>query len=224
MAPISAIIMGYLLGSVNGAQFLHHVMRPWFPQHVTRVGLKTAGLTNFWLYIAKFPAIFVFLIDVGKGFTAIYLARVLGLADPLSLLAGIAAIAGHNWPVYFHFRGGRGVATLIGSFLAYDFQTTALGLLLVFLPLSIIRWSGLAPFGLIAAMTVLHFSLYGFLMVLVAALAALVLLARRLHAERNVLSTSKRKMWVLKNIVWYDRSGANPPPLKKILSLRRLKT
>lgn len=121
----------------------------------------------------------------------------LDLADPLSLLSGIAAIAGHNRPIYFHFRGGRGVATLIGS-LAYDFQATALGLLLVFLPLSIVRWPGLAPFGLITAMTVLRFSLHGFSMVLVAALAALVLLVRRLHAERNILSTSKRKMWVLK--------------------------
>lgn len=224
MAVILSALIGYFLGSINGAQLLHHTLRSRFPKHVTRIGLKTAGLTNFWLYIAKFPAIFVFLIDVGKGAISIYLARQLGLADPFSLLAGIAAIAGHNWPLYFHFRGGRGVATLIGSMLAYDFQGASLGLLLVFFPLSLIRWSGLAPFGLIAVITILHLPSHGLSIVLIALLTALILLLRRLHAERNVLSTSERKLWVIKNIIWHDRASTNPPPLKDILNFRRVKT
>jgi len=224
MRTIWAIIIGYLLGSVNGAQFLHHALRPYFPKHITRIGTKNAGLTNFWLYIAKFPAIFVFLIDVGKGFLAIYFARKLEIPDPFSFLAGIAAIVGHNWPIYFHFRGGRGVATLIGSLLAYNFQFAIFLLLVGFLPFTLIRWSGLAPFSLLFGISLLQFSEYGFKIILISSLSAFVLLLRRLHAERNVLSTSKRKLWVLKNIIWYDNSGANPPPLKDILNFRRVKT
>ena len=57
-------------------------------------------------------------IDIAKGALAVGLGWLAGGGSELPLLAGLAAIAGHNWPVYLRFRGGKGVATSAGVFLS----------------------------------------------------------------------------------------------------------
>ena len=59
----------------------------------------------------------VFLIDVGKGALAVLLAKSFGLSDWLQVLAGLAALAGHIWPVWLGWKGGKAVATGLGMFL-----------------------------------------------------------------------------------------------------------
>ena len=66
------------------------------------------------------PAIFALLGDIAKGYLAIALARYLGLPDWGIALAGLAAIAGHDFSVFLKFEGGKGVATTGGILLALD--------------------------------------------------------------------------------------------------------
>jgi glycerol-3-phosphate acyltransferase PlsY len=67
--------------------------------------------------VGKGPALVVFLIDVGKGAAAVLIARALGLGDWIQVLAGLTALAGHIWPVWLGFKGGKAVATGLGMFL-----------------------------------------------------------------------------------------------------------
>ena len=74
----------------------------------------------------------VFLIDVGKGALAVLLAKSVGLSDWLQVLAGLAALAGHIWPVWLGWKGGKAVATGLGMFLGAGLAGGA-GLLCLFM-------------------------------------------------------------------------------------------
>ncbi|TKH41825.1 acyl-phosphate glycerol 3-phosphate acyltransferase [Paenibacillus terrae] len=108
---IVAIVLSYLLGSVSFSLLYGKLKGIDIRQH----GSGNAGATNTLRVLGKGPAILVLLLDVLKGIVAVLIGHWLG-GNSLWLpgLCGIAAIAGHNWPVYFHFRGGKGIATAIG--------------------------------------------------------------------------------------------------------------
>ncbi len=108
---IVAIVLSYLLGSVSFSLLYGKLKGIDIRQH----GSGNAGATNTLRVLGKGPAILVLLLDVLKGIVAVLIGHWLGgNSSWLPGLCGIAAIAGHNWSVYFHFRGGKGIATAIG--------------------------------------------------------------------------------------------------------------
>ena len=74
-------------------------------------GSGSTGATNVLRNVGKGPTLVVFLIDVGKGALAVLLAKSVGLNDWIQVLAGLAALAGHIWPVWLGWKGGKAVAT-----------------------------------------------------------------------------------------------------------------
>ena len=119
--------------------------------------------------VGKGPALVVFLIDVGKGAAAVLIARALGLGDWIQVLAGLTALAGHIWPMWLNFKGGKAVATGFGMFLglAWPVGLASFGVFLltlaifrivslssvlaaVSLPLLMIRFSGVGSYIVIA--------------------------------------------------------------------------
>lgn len=221
-----AAFAGYFLGSINGAQILHHLLRSHFPRHITRIGTKIAGTTNVWLYIGKTPALFVLAIDVFKGYLSILVAEIiLGVDAPFSFIAGITAIAGHNWPIFFHFRGGRGVATLAGAVFALDFNIALIVGIASFIFI-FIRWSGLHPFALIAGMTIFEYQQWGLTFVAIMILCALIIFAKRIQAYWTPLTRADKRIVPLKtllfSIIWYDSAGIKPVPLRQLYSLKLL--
>ena len=89
---------------------------------IRNYGSGNAGATNTLRVMGKGPAIAVFIFDIGKGLLAVWLARWFAPdAYWVSVVCGIAVIAGHNWPVWFRFRGGKGIATMVGMFIALAF-------------------------------------------------------------------------------------------------------
>ncbi|MFT9847548.1 glycerol-3-phosphate 1-O-acyltransferase PlsY [Aneurinibacillus sp. REN35] len=110
------IILSYLLGSIS---FSILVAKKVAKIDIREHGSGNAGATNTLRILGKGPGIAVLLLDAAKGALAVGIAHWLtGGADWVVVLSGIAAILGHNWPVFFGFRGGKGVATTIGTLLA----------------------------------------------------------------------------------------------------------
>ncbi|RRJ66352.1 glycerol-3-phosphate 1-O-acyltransferase [Paenibacillus oralis] len=110
--PIVAVIVCYLLGSVSFSVVLSKLLKGI---DIRQHGSGNAGATNTLRVLGKGPAILVLALDVLKGIAAVWLGRWLGGGDEwTAALCGIAAIIGHNWPIYFRFRGGKGIATTIG--------------------------------------------------------------------------------------------------------------
>ncbi|GIO47598.1 MULTISPECIES: glycerol-3-phosphate 1-O-acyltransferase PlsY [Paenibacillus] len=109
---IIAIVFSYLLGSVSFSVVLAKLLKGI---DIRQHGSGNAGATNTLRILGKGPAIAVLMLDVLKGIAAVWLGKWLGGDNEwIPAFCGIAAIIGHNWPVYFHFRGGKGIASTIG--------------------------------------------------------------------------------------------------------------
>ncbi|WYP28249.1 glycerol-3-phosphate 1-O-acyltransferase PlsY [Alkalihalobacillus sp. FSL W8-0930] len=107
-----SILIGYLLGSIS---FSYLIGRKLLKLDIRTMGSGNAGATNTLRVMGKGPAISVLVLDIAKGIAAVWIGVWLGAGNAwVPALAGLAAILGHNWPIYFGFRGGKGVATTIG--------------------------------------------------------------------------------------------------------------
>jgi len=128
---IAKLFVSYLLGSIMGGLVVGRLRGG---VDIRELGSGNAGGTNALRTQGKGFAAWVMFIDVGKALVAVLLVAPLAVpalgADPLAADAtayacGAAAVAGHVWPLFFGFRGGKGAATLLGTLAA----THALGLL-----------------------------------------------------------------------------------------------
>ncbi|QBE69864.1 Acyl-phosphate:glycerol-3-phosphate O-acyltransferase PlsY [Synechococcus sp. WH 8101] len=113
-----SLLLGYLLGSIPSG----YLAGRWCKGIDLRtIGSGSTGATNVLRSVGKGPALVVFLVDVTKGAAAVLLARALSqdatLANWIEVGAGLAALAGHIWPVWLGFKGGKAVATGFGMFL-----------------------------------------------------------------------------------------------------------
>jgi len=115
-APAAALVgVAYLLGSISFAVLL---VRLRTGRDIRAEGSGNAGATNVARAYGKGLGFAVAALDVAKGAGAVLLVRAV-TADPrYAAAAALAAIAGHVFPIFFGFRGGKGVATAIGAFLA----------------------------------------------------------------------------------------------------------
>lgn len=107
------LLVAYLLGSVSGSLLLGRLRGV----DIRTRGSGNAGGTNALRTMGWRFALPVVLIDVGKGALAVILAQGAGLAVSGAWIALILAVVGHTWPLWFGFRGGKGMATLLGGLL-----------------------------------------------------------------------------------------------------------
>jgi glycerol-3-phosphate acyltransferase PlsY len=113
-----AVVVGYLFGSIPFGLVLTKMAGLG---DIRAIGSGNIGATNVLRTGRKDLAAATLLLDGGKGAIAVLLVRWLAdgpAAEPLALIAGLAAVIGHNFPVWLKFKGGKGVATTFGLFIA----------------------------------------------------------------------------------------------------------
>ena len=108
------LIGAYLLGSLPTAYLLARWLRGI---DLREVGSGNVGGSNLRATVGLWATVSVGLFDVAKGALPICLAQQVGLGETTAIGAGLAAIAGHNWPPWLSFRGGRGMASTLGVLL-----------------------------------------------------------------------------------------------------------
>ncbi|MCP9891510.1 MULTISPECIES: glycerol-3-phosphate 1-O-acyltransferase PlsY [Synechococcales] len=115
LITLPVLLAGYLLGSIPSG----YLAGRWLAGlDIRREGSGSTGATNVLRVVGKGPALGVFLVDVLKGTAAVLLAKT--VLDPFGVgvvLAGLAALAGHIWPVWLGWKGGKAVATGLGMLL-----------------------------------------------------------------------------------------------------------
>lgn len=114
-----SLLLGYLLGAIPIGIMAGRAFTGVDPREA---GSRNIGFTNVLRVAGKTAGIVTLAGDMGKGALAIFLARLLvgPEAGDAILAAGAAAIAGHMFPVFLRFQGGKGVATALGVFLAVE--------------------------------------------------------------------------------------------------------
>lgn len=125
------VVMGYLLGSFNGALV---ISRFFIHEDVRTKGSGNAGLTNFYRNFGGWITLLVIVIDMGKMAAGALLARLIYSADAdlASMVAGLGVFIGHILPLYFNFKGGKGILTAGALALVMDWRIFAI-LLVVFI-------------------------------------------------------------------------------------------
>ena len=113
------LVFGYLLGSMPTG----YLAGKWIAGIDLRLkGSGSTGATNVLRHVGKWPALIVFLLDVIKGAIPVVVARSFGLNDYWQVVAGLAALIGHIWPVWLGWKGGKAVATGLGMLLGLTWQ------------------------------------------------------------------------------------------------------
>ena len=113
--PCFIVGLSYLLGSLPTAYIAGRLTKG---KDIRHMGDGNVGAGNAFHQLGARVGIAVGIIDALKGVLAIVIAQAAGVSQTTVLLAGLAAVVGHNWPVFLGFRGGRGEATTIGVLLS----------------------------------------------------------------------------------------------------------
>ena len=134
-------VLAYLLGSISSAVVVARVMDLPDPREI---GSKNPGATNILRYGGKMAAVLTLAGDILKGVIAVLVARALTADAVIITLCGFAAFLGHLFPVFFGFRGGKGVATALGVWFALN-PWVGLALLATWVLMALLfRYSSLA--------------------------------------------------------------------------------
>ncbi len=149
---LAALVLGYLLGSLNTAVIVGRLYGKDIRDH----GSKSGGLTNTLRVLGKSAAALVLAGDVLKGIAACLIGLWLGVyvqsgeaRDCVSLLAaGAGSVIGHNWPVYFGFKGGKGALTGVAVLFMFDWR---MALICLGLFVAIVAATRLVSLGTISA-------------------------------------------------------------------------
>ena len=129
---ILIILVSYCFGSIPTGflfgKFLKNI-------DLRLIGSGSTGATNVLRNVGKWPAFYVFIIDVIKGLIAVKIAQYYVNENLYVILAGLTAIAGHIWPIWLKGKGGKAVATGLGIFLALSWKVglASLGIFLMIL-------------------------------------------------------------------------------------------
>lgn len=121
LAAVAAVVIAYFLGSINFAVIFANA---FLKKDVRELGSGNAGTTNVMRTAGFLPGALTFICDALKGFAACFIGKMLFIhAYPdtipwiyVAYMCGVACMLGHVFPIFFGFKGGKGVATSVGIF------------------------------------------------------------------------------------------------------------
>jgi len=122
---IIVAILAYTIGSFSSAYVLGKVLKN---KDIRAYGSGNAGATNAVRVFGKKIGAMAFLLDVLKGVLAVYIGNMI-LGYDGKLIAGLFAVIGHNWPIFFNFKGGKGIATSFGIWLSIHWPSAVITLI-----------------------------------------------------------------------------------------------
>lgn len=193
---ISVVIIGYLLGSINTSIIFSKFKKTDIREH----GSGNAGLTNTLRTFGKGAAVVVLLGDVLKGIIAILLARfvcnifAIDMVNEASQIAGIAAIVGHNFPIYYGFKGGKGVLTSVTVLMMIDYKLALCSLLVFIIIVAITRYVSLGSITAAAAFVVMVIVLKRYDLLAFGIIVASMLIIRHRSNIKRLIQGNENKL------------------------------
>tara|TARA_Y100001963_G_scaffold152961_2_gene238758 strand:- start:1602 stop:2192 length:591 start_codon:yes stop_codon:yes gene_type:complete len=151
---VLAIIIAYLFGSISSAVLICKLFGLPDPR---QTGSNNPGATNVYRLGGKVPALLTLFFDVLKGMIPVWASYFLGIPPLFLGMIAVAACLGHIFPLYFHFRGGKAVATALGAMFPVAWE---MALLLIFTWLVVFKISKLSSLAAIITVSLAPFYAY----------------------------------------------------------------
>ncbi|MFP4097973.1 MAG: glycerol-3-phosphate 1-O-acyltransferase PlsY [Alphaproteobacteria bacterium] len=211
-------IIAYLIGSVPFGLIL---TKAFTGQDLRTIGSRNIGTTNVLRTGNKFLAFSTLLCDMGKGGVPALFAYGIfpdyqnsgaeySLLPPIALIIGLGAILGHCFPIWLKFKGGKGVATMFGVFLA-AVPYSGLVALATWLAVAVsTRYSSLSALCACAIAPIITFFIYGALPAGICALIAGLIFLRHKDNIRRLLAGEENKIGQRRNDKTDARAGLQP--------------
>ncbi|HPD53153.1 MAG: glycerol-3-phosphate 1-O-acyltransferase PlsY [Bacteroidota bacterium] len=208
LTPVNlfGLLLAYLVGSIPSAVW---VGRTFYGIDVREYGSGNAGATNTFRVLGKKPGIVVLIMDVLKGFAGVKLAYLVGDYDPASpefidfeLALSVCALLGHIFPVYVGFRGGKGVATMLGILVAVHTPAALICAGVFLLSLLITGYVSLSSMaaGLAFPVVIMVFySTNSSINIFSLAVAIMILVTHQRNIERLIAGEESRVKWHPRN-------------------------
>jgi uncharacterized protein len=195
------IILSYLAGSIP----FGFIIGKLSGKNVLEVGWKKTSGSNVYKNVGKKQGILTGLLDAAKGFLMVWLAKKMGFSSEIQVLAGVAAIVGHNWSIFLKFSGGRGIGTLAGAFLALSPKVFGLAFIPFFI--FVFTWNAAIAtivfliFAIIFSLTTNQFHLAGYFTLL----SLIPISIKRLSPISEILKNKEKRWQLFTNRIIFDR-------------------
>jgi len=168
-----SMLVGYLLGSVQSAYLIGRLVGK---MDIREQGSGNAGASNVTSILGVKYGVIVGLVDILKGVLAVLVVKMIFPASPdLAYLSGLMAVIGHIFPFYLRFKGGKGVATLVGMMFGINWKLGLLFFLLVAVPALVTDYIVAGSFTTFIALPIVSFFQQQSIPVLILSIALTVL-------------------------------------------------
>ena len=194
-------VIAYLIGSINSSILISRIV---MGKDIREVGSGNAGATNMLRTMGKKYAVITLVLDILKGVVAVGISLLLIRSSVLPYIAGVCVVLGHNFPIFFGFKGGKGVATSLGVVMMLDWKVGLIVLATSVVIIAITRYVSLGSivaaiaFAALEIIKMLHLgALNSVQLVCVLILSGLILarhnenIGRLLHGTENKLGSKK---------------------------------
>jgi glycerol-3-phosphate acyltransferase PlsY len=187
---VAMIGLAYLLGSIP----IGFILGAWAGVDVRKSGSGNVGATNVARVLGKRQGVCTLIADVGKGWVPVFIALQLGFTPTVAAFVGVAAFLGHLFPVFLKFKGGKGVATALGVFLALAPLATVILIVLFAIVMLVSRTVSLSSMIAAAAAPAVFwcFSYDAVLIATSALLAMMIILRHRSNIQRLLAGTEPK--------------------------------
>ncbi len=184
------VAVSYLLGSIPTGLLLGKM----YGVDVREAGSGNIGATNLYRTVGRKIGLITLAGDCFKGLIPVFVAQYFGLSQEVAALAGLAAFCGHVFSIFLKFKGGKGVATALGVFLAIS--PASVGIAFVLFLLLVFKWRYVS-LGSISGAAVVPFVLYFLgkseILVFVASIISITIILRHHENIRRILSGTESR-------------------------------
>lgn len=189
---VLSIVIAYLLGSISPSILLAKAKGI----DIKKEGSGNAGTTNTLRVLGKKEAAITLFVDIGKGVLAVSLAYLISSPEA-AMLSALAAFCGHVWPIFFGFKGGKGVAVAFGTILRLNWQIALMMAALLVIAVLITRMVSFGSLTVAVAFPIVCWFMYreffwiGLVMALILIFKHSSNIKRLMNHEENKLDFSK---------------------------------
>lgn len=208
---ISFLILAYIFGSIPFGFIFTYLSTK---KNILKIGWRKTSGSNVFFHVGKWQGLLAGILDLMKGYLAVFLAQRFGLPIKVQILSGIAAIFGHNWSIFLKFAGGRGIGTFIGAGISLFPKILGFSFI-AFAIFGLILNGALATFFFLASVFFLsiyfgQFEIAGIFVIL----SLFPIFIKRLSPIREIFPIREKKS-LIKNRLIFDNDQIRPIRIKK---------